>query len=66
MDPLIKSQPSLLAPFVVTFAGCAAFKSIMDEIEFPAPQPRVEAPSAAEVARARAAAHELGHSESGV
>jgi hypothetical protein len=42
-------------------AGCAAFKSIMDEINFPAPQPRVEAPSAAQVARARAAVHDFGH-----
>jgi hypothetical protein len=42
-------------------AGCADFKGILEEIEFPAPRPRQHAPTAAEVARAREAAHALGH-----
>ncbi len=41
--------------------GCADFKAIMDELQFPAPEPRSEAPSAADVIKARKAAHELGH-----
>lgn len=42
--------------------GCAELKSIFDEIEFPAPKPRRFAPTAADVTKARRAAHELGHS----
>jgi hypothetical protein len=42
-------------------AGCAEFKSILEEIEFPAPRPRQHAPTAAEVIRAREAAHALDH-----
>ncbi len=41
--------------------GCADFKSIMEEIDFPAPKPRQEAPTAEQVVAARAAAHALGH-----
>lgn len=41
--------------------GCAELKAIFDEIEFPCPQPRTEAPTAAEIIRARAEAHKAGH-----
>ena len=41
--------------------GCADLKSILEEISFPAPQPRTAAPTAAQVIAARAAAHVLGH-----
>jgi integrase len=41
--------------------GCAELKLILQQQRFPAPRPRVEAPTAAEVVAARKAAHELGH-----
>jgi hypothetical protein len=41
--------------------GCAELKSIFEELEFAAPAPRTQAPTAAEVTRARAAAHKAGH-----
>lgn len=41
--------------------GCAELKSILEELEFPAPPPRREAPTADEVSRARTAAHAAGH-----
>ncbi len=41
--------------------GCAEFKSILDELEFPSLQPRTASPTAEQVIKARAAAHELGH-----
>lgn len=41
--------------------GCADFKSIMEEIEFPSPRAREEAPTAQQVIAAREAAHALGH-----
>lgn len=41
--------------------GCADLKSIVDDIEFPLPPHRTEAPTAADVARARRIARDLGH-----
>jgi hypothetical protein len=41
--------------------GCAELKLILQQQRFPAPKPRVEAPTAAEVVAARQAAHDLGH-----
>jgi hypothetical protein len=44
--------------------GCAELKQIITEARFiKGPRPRTEAPTAAEIAAARAAAHELGHPE---
>jgi integrase len=42
-------------------AGCADLRNILRDIDFPAPRPRKEAPTAAEIIAARKAAHELGH-----
>jgi hypothetical protein len=42
--------------------GCADLKLILQQQRFPAPRPRTEAPTAAEIVAARKAAHELGHS----
>jgi hypothetical protein len=39
--------------------GCANLKLILQQQRFPAPSPRLEAPTAAEVVAARKAAHEL-------
>ncbi len=41
--------------------GCVELKTIIDQMRFPAPQPRKEAPTAAEVTAARYAARELDH-----
>lgn len=41
--------------------GCADLKSIIEDIEFPSPRPRTQAPTADDVVRARGAAHRLGH-----
>jgi integrase len=41
--------------------GCADLKLILQQQRFPAPRPRTEAPTAAEVVAARQAAHDLGH-----
>lgn len=41
--------------------GCAELKLILQQQRFPAPRPRLEAPTASEVVAARKAAHELGH-----
>jgi hypothetical protein len=44
--------------------GCAELKEIITESRFiKGPKPRSEAPTAAEIVAARAAAHELGHPE---
>lgn len=40
---------------------CADLKLILQQQRFPAPRPRTEAPTAAEIVAARKAAHELGH-----
>jgi hypothetical protein len=42
--------------------GCADLKLILEQVRFPAPKPRTEAPTADEIIVARKAAHELGHS----
>ncbi|MGO8923245.1 MAG: tyrosine-type recombinase/integrase [Xanthobacteraceae bacterium] len=42
--------------------GCEELKLILQQQRFPAPRPRLEAPTAAEIVAARKAAHELGHS----
>jgi hypothetical protein len=42
-------------------AGCADLRNILRDIDFPAPRPRMEAPTAAEIVAARNAARELGH-----
>jgi hypothetical protein len=42
-------------------AGCAEFKSILEELEFPSLRPRPYAPTAEQVAAARKAAHAAGH-----
>lgn len=41
--------------------GCAELRNILRDMRFPAPVPRTEAPTAAEIIAARKAAHELGH-----
>jgi integrase len=41
--------------------GCEALRNILRDIEFPAPRPRKEAPTAAEITAAIQAAHQLGH-----
>jgi hypothetical protein len=41
--------------------GCAELRNILRDIRFPAPRPRKEAPTAAEIVAARKAAHEIGH-----
>lgn len=41
--------------------GCAELKLILQQKRFPAPPPRTEAPTAAEIVAVREAAHELGH-----
>jgi hypothetical protein len=41
--------------------GCAEFRNILRDMRFAGPQPRTEAPTAAEIIAARKAAHELGH-----
>jgi hypothetical protein len=41
--------------------GCADLRDILHDMRFPAPRPRIEAPTAAEIIAARKAAHELGH-----
>jgi integrase len=41
--------------------GCAELKLILQQQRFPAPRPRLEAPTAAEIVAARKAAHDLGH-----
>jgi len=41
--------------------GCAEFKTTFEDIRFKAPAPRQEAPTAAEIVRVRAVAHEIGH-----
>lgn len=41
--------------------GCAEFRSILEDIEFPAIAPRQASPSAEEVISARRQAHALGH-----
>lgn len=42
-------------------SGCAELRSILRDMRFPAPRPRLEAPTAAEVTAARKAAYQLGH-----
>jgi hypothetical protein len=42
-------------------SGCTELLAILRMMEFPAPRPRTEAPTAAEIVAARKAAHELGH-----
>jgi integrase len=41
--------------------GCAELREILSGIDFPAPRPRKEAPSADQIVAARKAAHALGH-----
>ena len=41
--------------------GCKELRDILTDIDFPAPRPRKEAPTAAEIIAARQAAHALGH-----
>jgi integrase len=41
--------------------GCRELLDILRDIDFPAPRPRKEAPTAAEIIAARQAVHELGH-----
>jgi integrase len=41
--------------------GCADLKLILQQRRIPAPRPRTEAPTAAEIIAVRKAAHELGH-----
>jgi len=41
--------------------GCADLRNILRDIRFPAPRPRTEAPTSAEITAARKAAHEIGH-----
>lgn len=41
--------------------GCADLKAILSEKTFTLPRPRTAAPTAQEIVRARAAAHEFGH-----
>jgi integrase len=41
--------------------GCKELRDILADIGFPAPRPRKEAPTAAEIIAARQAAHALGH-----
>jgi integrase len=41
--------------------GCKELRDILSDIDFPAPRPRKEAPTAAEIVAARNAAHEAGH-----
>jgi integrase len=41
--------------------GCAELLTILRDIKFPAPRPRQEAPTAAQIIAARNAAHDLGH-----
>jgi hypothetical protein len=41
--------------------GCAEFKTTIEDIRFKAPVPRQVAPTAAEIVRARAVAHQSGH-----
>jgi integrase len=41
--------------------GCKELRDILADINFPAPRPRREAPTAAEIIAARKAAHALGH-----
>jgi integrase len=45
--------------------GCADLRDILRDMTFPAPRPRIEAPTVAEVIAVRKAAHELGHSPAG-
>jgi integrase len=41
--------------------GCGELRDILRDMRFPAPRPRIEAPTAAAIVAARKAAHELGH-----
>lgn len=41
--------------------GCAELRGILADIRFAGPRPRTEAPTAAEIVTARAAAHQIGH-----
>ena len=41
--------------------GCKELRDILADINFPAPRPRREAPTAGEINAARKAAHDLGH-----
>ena len=41
--------------------GCKELRDILADMDFPAPRPRKEAPTAAEIVAARKAAHDLGH-----
>jgi integrase len=45
-------------------AGCAELLTVLRDIKFPAPRPREEAPTAAEIVAARKASHDLGHAPS--
>lgn len=41
--------------------GCAEFMATIEDLRFQAPAPRQEAPTAAEIEKARTQAHQLGH-----
>lgn len=47
--------------FPVARPGCAELKVILQQMRFPAPRSRTEAPPAAEIVAMRKAAHKLGH-----